>query len=101
MLRRPPSSTLFPYTTLFRASRTERDGRAAGSLRRTAALPATHARAPLPGLFAEDRRNAMVRGDLARAMARPAEFFGLGSEVRRARSLDWLDPAPALRPLEA
>src|SRR5436309_4647015 len=28
------------------ASRTERDGRAAGSLRRTAALPATHARAP-------------------------------------------------------
>src|SRR5256884_2812432 len=43
----------------------------------------------------------MVRGDLARAMARPAEFFGLGSEVRRARSLDWLDPAPALRPLEA
>ena len=43
----------------------------------------------------------MVRGDLARAMAGPAEFFGLGSEVRRARSLDWLDPAPALRPLEA
>src|SRR5947207_15711382 len=43
----------------------------------------------------------MVRGALATAMAGSAEFFGLGSEVRRARSLDWLDPAAALRPLEA
>src|SRR3712207_7970893 len=27
MIRRPPRSTLFPYTTLFRSERAERDGR--------------------------------------------------------------------------
>src|SRR5437764_269564 len=37
----------------------------------------------------------MVRGDLARAMAGPAEFFGLGSEVRRARSQGPTNPAIA------
>src|SRR5689334_23761806 len=32
MIRRPPRSTLFPYTTLFRSSGVERsDGRAAGA----------------------------------------------------------------------
>src|SRR5438067_5820205 len=50
MIRRPPRSTLFPYTTLFRS-----------------------------GLFAQDRRNALVRGELARAMARPVELLGLGA----------------------
>src|SRR3712207_8773388 len=56
MIRRPPRSTLFPYTTLFRSgARRVRDpreeGRGAeaggGGLRRRAAgLPAAHARAP-------------------------------------------------------
>src|SRR5947208_10765206 len=31
MLRRPPRSTLFPYTTLFRSSRERRPARRAGS----------------------------------------------------------------------
>src|SRR3712207_7606950 len=31
MIRRPPRSTLFPYTTLFRSRRLERDERAHGS----------------------------------------------------------------------
>src|SRR2546430_8244273 len=31
MIRRPPRSTLFPYTTLFRSSRTSRSGSATGS----------------------------------------------------------------------
>src|SRR5687767_15377365 len=35
MLRRPPRSTLFPYTTLFRSHRRSRSGRRA-ALRRTA-----------------------------------------------------------------
>src|SRR2546429_2968036 len=30
MIRRPPRSTLFPYTTLFRSCRTNRDGNAQG-----------------------------------------------------------------------
>src|SRR3712207_7232735 len=32
MIRRPPRSTLFPYTTLFRSERTVRDPRRAGRL---------------------------------------------------------------------
>src|SRR5688572_32165000 len=48
MLRRPPISTLFPYTTLFRSSRRQRcaDARDAGALcRRAADLSITVARA--------------------------------------------------------
>src|SRR5262245_62874646 len=33
MIRRPPRSTLFPYTTLFRSSRISLRGRSAASLR--------------------------------------------------------------------
>src|SRR5260370_32493974 len=33
MIRRPPRSTLFPYTTLFRSSRGKRNHRRRGSLR--------------------------------------------------------------------
>src|SRR2546429_1377286 len=43
MIRRPPRSTLFPYTTLFRSGRLERAGDGA----RRGARPA--ARRPLPG----------------------------------------------------
>src|SRR5437667_4464942 len=43
MLRRPPSSTLFPYTTLFRSPR---DGRPPGT--RVAARPRAPSRAPDP-----------------------------------------------------
>src|SRR2546422_5333104 len=32
MIRRPPRSTLFPYTTLFRSQPTERDGEVGGEL---------------------------------------------------------------------
>src|SRR5437773_9693436 len=43
MLRRPPSSTLFPYTTLFRSL-----SLAAGAFRRT--QPGFHVPAELPGM---------------------------------------------------
>src|SRR5438034_11821715 len=36
MIRRPPRSTLFPYTTLFRSVRSERGGRTPGTCRRRA-----------------------------------------------------------------
>src|SRR5256885_10543035 len=37
MIRRPPRSTLFPYTTLFRSSQNSRLDGAAGGLRRSTA----------------------------------------------------------------
>src|SRR2546427_5409832 len=40
MIRRPPRSTLFPYTTLFRSSVSERSGKGKENLRAKAALSA-------------------------------------------------------------
>src|SRR3712207_8009929 len=55
MIRRPPRSTLFPYTTLFRSRLVERhpDSRAVGalrSLRGEACAPAARAAGPVRGL---------------------------------------------------
>src|SRR5438270_4023374 len=53
MLRRPPRSTLFPYTTLFRSGQGgDRDG-----LRRPHRAPARRARLYLPGRRGEDGRS--------------------------------------------
>src|SRR3712207_8345388 len=52
MIRRPPRSTLFPYTTLFRSPRADRDGRSAagGHVRGLARLGrrSRHRHLPLP-----------------------------------------------------
>src|SRR3712207_8705192 len=67
MIRRPPRSTLFPYTTLFR-SRVQHPGELAGPAERLA-LPADHgarARQALPvlqHLRGRGRRAAERRGD--------------------------------------
>src|SRR5436305_9808930 len=58
MIRRPPRSTLFPYTTLFRARRDDRRARLPGRLRRVEgafrqALAGAAARRPLD----RDRRD--------------------------------------------
>src|SRR3712207_8500961 len=45
MIRRPPRSTLFPYTTLFRSDNTRMQHRAAGRDRDLAALAALRASA--------------------------------------------------------
>src|SRR2546430_11350593 len=42
MIRRPPRSTLFPYTTLFRSRITEALGRPLAEVAADAALPMTH-----------------------------------------------------------
>src|SRR5256885_12239052 len=60
MIRRPPRSTLFPYTTLFRspprASTTPTRSRPKGTL--AAALPVpSSTRAPLPGERCSGRRS--------------------------------------------
>src|SRR5258708_22028286 len=49
MIRRPPRSTLFPYTTLFRSHRrcVDKFGRLRGSGRPHAVLPPEHCREPV------------------------------------------------------
>src|SRR2546426_8261752 len=42
MIRRPPRSTLFPYTTLFRSTGGNRAGRFGGSARRSGQRPLGH-----------------------------------------------------------
>src|SRR3712207_8078523 len=58
MIRRPPRSTLFPYTTLFRSAGPARGGRAAGA-----------ARALDPGRAAVRARRAHARRDRPRHAA--------------------------------
>src|SRR2546422_7061212 len=60
MIRRPPRSTLFPYTTLFRSRQRDQKGRTAGRLPDPAApgvQPEADPRAQGPG-FERDRRGA-------------------------------------------
>src|SRR2546430_13586657 len=52
MIRRPPRSTLFPYTTLFRSVASQKAGQAAGLAQRREAVVAT--RKDLPGIALED-----------------------------------------------
>src|SRR3989441_3986576 len=78
MIRRPPRSTLFPYTTLFRSLRGLREhGRWSGGARvrrrephRERARPVRGARAPVRGGFR--RRRPRPRGRVPRAAPRPA-----------------------------
>src|SRR3712207_7782341 len=70
MIRRPPRSTLFPYTTLFRSRLGGDDGDAPGALARAAAVQ----RAPAP----------RVRGGGARPLGRRA-LRGDGLPGRAAR----------------
>src|SRR5690242_21491014 len=58
MIRRPPRSTLFPYTTLFRSSR--RRGALAGRVRRAAVVLLQRAQPLLPGSGEVPRRTAVV-----------------------------------------
>src|SRR2546428_7909907 len=62
MIRRPPRSTLFPYTTLFRS----REPRAPGGRRRTRrAAPRPHARAPATRSRSEEHTSELQsRSDL-------------------------------------
>src|SRR3712207_8528559 len=48
MMRRPPRSTLFPYTTLFRSDRRRRGGRGRALLRRAERPARAERRAVLP-----------------------------------------------------
>src|SRR3712207_7423032 len=50
MIRRPPRSTLFPYTTLFRSFGCARSTERAISRVATAVPPTTNRRRPIPGV---------------------------------------------------
>src|SRR5689334_24364936 len=68
MIRRPPRSTLFPYTTLFRSPRAAASGFRSGHLRRTG--PCTRRRV-LRGRAARPRRGPCCRR--SRAVAARSE----------------------------
>src|SRR5258708_11721484 len=50
MIRRPPRSTLFPYTTLFRSARAQRSAVIPLSVRALAAVVELGVQRPVPGL---------------------------------------------------
>src|SRR3989441_9641153 len=74
MIRRPPRSTLFPYTTLFRSP--PRDPR-----RRALSAPVSaRPRAPVPGILGADRR---LPGQGARSEEHTSELQSLAYLVCR------------------
>src|SRR3712207_9286811 len=69
MIRRPPRSTLFPYTTLFRSMKRARDGGGVEALKRR----------PAPG--ARPRLSEERRAKLPELLERGAEAHGFRGEV--------------------
>src|SRR5438874_10389018 len=59
MIRRPPRSTLFPYTTLFRSHSSTVAGRSS----RAGARPLTRLRTTSPGISGRFCRSALVRSE--------------------------------------
>src|SRR5687768_18349359 len=57
MIRRPPRSTLFPYTTLFRSGDLERHAEVVAE-----EAERLHVRAPGAGVVRADRRRRLVEG---------------------------------------
>src|SRR5687767_15462414 len=81
MIRRPPRSTLFPYTTLFRSILRRCD---AGTVGRRGP-GATHRRGPGPGLLQTRRRRlrGCVRGAAGRSEEHTSELQSLAYLVCR------------------
>src|SRR2546422_8385946 len=73
MIRRPPRSTLFPYTTLFRSAVTLRGGRYVIPIRSTA-------RARVGGIVHDESATRST------AFVEPPEVIELGNALRAARS---------------
>src|SRR3990167_463471 len=81
MMRRPPSSTLFPYTTLFRSSATAEFGAKRGGGGGT--IPAGPSRHRLLRLLRLRPRRHQQRGDLGRGPGRAEEIaLHLGAAFR-------------------
>src|SRR2546426_10430779 len=79
MIRRPPRSTLFPYTTLFRSDRSLGDVHPLGS----------------PHYTLDPDNAVIVTGNIAAGLARVAPEHARAFEANRAALLDPLaDPPP-------
>src|SRR2546427_12735843 len=98
MIRRPPRSTLFPYTTLFRSDQRAADrGRRDGLLSRAARrAPGSRCRASLPGRNEAGRLRLYQRDDppapalrepVQPVPALPGVRVGPGADRSRARPL--------------
>src|SRR3712207_7007049 len=72
MIRRPPRSTLFPYTTLFRSPRTWR--RSNDIARRARRLPARWARLHRPGARCAPHRDLARRAGAVRSEEHTSEL---------------------------
>src|SRR2546422_8172075 len=74
MIRRPPRSTLFPYTTLFRSLRGDREGRELPRARDAGVLQRAGEGAPEPGARRradhEGRQESLLRGEEDRKSTR-------------------------------
>src|SRR3712207_7662867 len=70
MIRRPPRSTLFPYTTLFRSEARRRRAEAVGGGR----SGGRHLQAPLPGPLLRRLRAVLHRGRTRRSEEHTSEL---------------------------
>src|SRR2546430_1149191 len=86
MIRRPPRSTLFPYTTLFRSHQRELRGSHVGGARH--GRQGRHERAPFlasllqHGGRAGRRRESVGRARALVSVARPGKIIGIGRNYR-------------------
>src|SRR2546426_4560926 len=99
MIRRPPRSTLFPYTTLFRSHLVHRDPHRGERVLDLVGHPARHlAESPQPlGL-----ELLLARGvERARELAQPlSQGVEVGSAARRLPRGQWLAPPDPPRPAD-
>src|SRR5947209_14691409 len=86
MLLRPPRSTLFPYTTLFRSARERSEGFAADAAQTSEALP-RDAAAVLPELLPRLRRVRSARPRRHRARLRRLTFLSNGRSEEHTSEL--------------
>src|SRR5690348_17693522 len=74
MLRRPPRSTLFPYTTLFRSQPNASSQRRRDPSAIDPARPASHARAKIPARSARPRASPAQGSDSRRSEEHTSEL---------------------------
>src|SRR5204863_8686276 len=86
LIRRPPSSTLFPYTTLFRSRRGDRDRHLWRECRRDALFQARRL-APEPTRGRTDRRGAAAAQEARRHRSARSRSEEHTSELQSRRDL--------------
>src|SRR2546426_6395677 len=85
MIRRPPRSTLFPYTTLFRSRGAPVRATSAGAARSIS--PTGRRRRPAPSTGCTSGRRETRDRSHGKGVKRPAHDFG-GHRVKAIRAID-------------